>query len=339
MTQPHPLLTIAIPTWKRAEYLALNLDQLALLLKDVPQDSVEILVSDNASPDETPAIIARAINAGMPLTSIRNAENIGSDANIAQCFNRAAGKYVLILGDDDLLVDGALTLLLDRLRQENYGTVVLRPYGYDHDFRAEFPGGAGDECVYDNMARFLAHAGPLVTLISGCIVNKSLLPMLDASIFCGGNLVQVHLVFLAALAAKKNLFLNKYLVACKRNNSGGYDFSSVFVTSFSAVLDAHRKDGLTQNSIDAVENRFLLGYYPQYLLQQRMNRSGDLRATAERFRKRFGARILFKYWIAPILYLPRPLAILWGMVATFLGRVLCGDLRRGLMFAFNKFRR
>jgi len=334
-----PLLTIAIPTWKRSTYLAETLAQIHAQLILIDKGLVEVLVSDNASPDETQSVVVSVISFGLPVNYIRNTENIGSDANIAQCFNRSKGKYVLILGDDDLLVDGSIALLLTQIRKNNYGVITLRPYGFDHDYRAEHPGGGGHDCVFVNGTEFLAEVGPLMTLISSCVINKSLLPNLDASEFCGGNLVQVHLVILAALAAQENLYLKRYLVACKRNNSGGYDFSAVFVTSFGEILDKFKSRGLTEGDVESIERKFLVGYYPYYLLRQRLNQSGDLAATSQRFNERYRGRVIFEYWVSPIILLPRPLAILWGGFATLLGRVLYGELRRGLSFAMNKLRR
>lgn len=330
-----PLLTIAIPTWNRATFLALNLEQLAQELQNFG-GTVEVLVSDNASSDGTPQVLADAIAGGMPVRYIRNAENIGSDANIAQCFNLAQGKYVLILGDDDLFVDGALPWLLERLGRNDYGVVCLRPYGFESDFRKEYPGSGGGERFFCDAGTFLATIGPLMTLISSCVINKGLLSKVDARQFCGDNLVQVHLVLRGALAAKENLFVERYLIACKRNNSGGYDFSQVFVSNLGAVLDSCKSLGLTESAILAIERRLMLAYYPFYLLRQRLSNSGDLNATFARFEVRFHGRFLFKYWLAPIMRLPRPLGIFWGGMATLIGRALTGDLRRGIVFAWNR---
>jgi len=247
-----PLLTIAIPTWQRASFLALNLAQLARELAGTT-DPVEVLVSDNAALDATPKVVQQAMQTGLPIRYIRNAVNIGPDANFAQCFNLAQGKFVLILGDDDLFVDGALSWLLQRLRQAEFGVVCLRPYGFAVDFRKEHPGGEGGERAFDDVGAFLAAIGPLVTLISSCIINKNLLPCVDAQEFCGGNLVQVHLVIRAALLAKTNLFANRYLMACKRNNSGGYNFSRVFVEELGRILDCYQSIGLTSRAIRAFE--------------------------------------------------------------------------------------
>jgi len=336
MTEKQPLLTIAIPTWNRSLYLEHTLKQLHQELGNCAQGSVEILISDNFSSDTTPEVVDHAKNSGLNLRYIRNGENIGSDANIAQCFNLANGKYVLILGDDDLFVDKALSCLLEQLRTEKYGVVCLRPYGFDIDFRQEYPGAGGYEKVFRDPGLFLAEIGPLMTLISSCVVHKSLLPKVDAKDFCGENLVQVHLVIQAALAAQENLFISRYLIACKRNNSGGYDFSKVFVENLGHILDRYREMGLTKKAVVAIEKHLIVGYFPFYLFKQRLNNTGDVVATYQRFSSRYHGQLCFYLWVAPILKLPRLLAIIWGGIATVIGRSINGDLYRGFMFAVNK---
>jgi abequosyltransferase len=330
-----PLLTIAIPTWNRAEYLALNLDQ---LMKEAGDNwsSVEVLVSDNASSDATSQIVADKIAAGMPVRYIRNAENIGSDANIAQCFDLAAGSFVLIMGDDDLFVDGGLAYVLEHLDAGTQGVVCMRPYGFNSDFRTERPGIGGNAKVFRDAGEFLAAIGPLMTLISSCVINKKLLKDVQAKSFCGDNLVQVHLVLRAALAAETNVFFRRYLIACKRNNSGGYDFSQVFVSNLGAALDSCRALGLTDKSIRAIERHLMLAYYPFYLLRQRLARTGDLQATFKRFENRFRGRIFFHLWLAPTIKLPRSFAIMWGSATTLVGRALKGDMGRGFAFLLNR---
>ena len=330
-----PLLTIAIPTWNRASFLALSLERLS-------QEGlnswglVEVLICDNDSSDDTQRVVSEAIANGTPIRYVRNVENIGSDANIAQCFNLAQGEFVLIMGDDDLLIDGALTLLLKHLASGDYGVVCLRPYGFDADFRREYPGPVGSDRVFSEVGEFLAAISSLMTFISSCVINKSLLLGVDAQQFCGDNLVQVHLVLRAALAGKENLFLDRYLIACKRNNSGGYDFSQVFVSNLGEVLDSCRPLGLKERDILAIENRLMLSFHPYYLLRQRLAGSGDLHGTLSRCEARFHGRILFEYWLLPIMRLPRPFAITWGGLTTVIGRVLNGDLRRGISFVWNR---
>jgi len=338
MIETTPLLTVAIPTWNRSPFLEATLEQIHREMAGIIQSSVEVLVSDNCSSDRTLEVVKRAQELGLNLKYFRNAENIGSDANIAQCFNLARGKYVLVLGDDDLFVDCALKLLLERLAPGEYGVVCMKPYGFDTDFRLEYPGSGGHEKIFYDAGEFLAAIGQLLTLISSCAINKNLLPEVDARQFCGDNLVQVHLVLRAALAANKNIFIDHYLIGCKRNNSGGYDFSEVFVTYLGTVLDSYMSLGLTENAIQAIERRLMLSYYPFNLLRQRLNRSGDIKSTLARFEGRFRGRFMFRIFLAPVLYLPRPLAIIWGGAATLIGRTLNGEFRRGIVFIWHRIR-
>ncbi|RKP59074.1 glycosyltransferase family 2 protein [Pararobbsia silviterrae] len=337
-----PLLTLSIPTYQRSGFLAATLEQLRAEIQalDAPERRarVEVVVSDNASADDTPQVVADVQAKGLPIRYIRNAENIGSDSNIAQCFNTAHGDYVLILGDDDLFVDGGLRALLDALERREWGVVCMRPYGFENDFRKEHPGGTGRDVEFDGADDFLPAIGPLLTLISSCVINKRLVGDVDAMDFRGGNLVQVHLVLRAAIAARANLLMDRYLVACKRNNSGGYDFSQVFVTNLGGILDSYTANGLGAHAIRRYETRLMVAYYPFYLFRQRLARIGDARATRDRFARRLGDRWLYRFWLAPILTLPRPLALVWGGVATAVGRAASGDLRRGIAFAWNRIR-
>ena len=333
-----PLLTIAIPTWNRAIFLEQNLRQLNREMTGIAPGLVEILVSDNCSSDHTPAVVEEA-KRSTQIAYVRNESNIGWGANFAQCFNLARGKYVLLLGDDDLLIDGALAILVDRLAAGNYGVLCLRPYGFDSDFRNEYPGSFGSENHFKDGVQFLMEIGALVTLISSCIVNKNLLRDVDTSGFSKGDLSHLHLVIPAALIGKENLFINRYLVACKRNNSSNYSFSDVFVREMFQTLDSYSHFGLTKDVLRVFENRLLFSYYPFYLLLLRWERSEDLQVTMRHFADRFEDRWLFRYWVAPTIWLPRFLAIAWGSVTTAIGRIADGDLRRGIAFGLFRLRR
>jgi abequosyltransferase len=331
-----PRLTISIPTYNRSKYLGETLRQLHSELAGCDRSEVEIIVSDNTSLDETESVVTKVIESGLELTYIRNKENIGSDANIAQCFKLAQGKYVLILGDDDLFVDGALSKLLDELRDSEYGVVCLRSYGFDHDFRKEYPGEGSNNKSYNKTGAFLADIGPLITFISGCVINKSLLPKINANDYCGENLVQVHLVIQASVKAKQNLLINRYMIACKRNNSGGYDFAKVFVEHVGNILDLYTGKGLTRKDVLNIERKFIISYFPFYLMKQRYYRDGDIANAYSRFKVRYGNRLNFYVWLYPILKSPRWIGISWGAIATLVGRTINGDLVRGLFFFKNK---
>lgn len=332
-----PQLTISIPTYNRSNYLGDTLQQLHSELANFNPGEVEVIVSDNASPDNTEKVVSDAIRSGLVIRYIKNSENIGSDANIAQCFNQANGKYVLILGDDDLFVDGSLNWLIGNLASKEYGLVCMRSYGFNSDFRKEYPGNWGKDIEHSDTGDYLSAVGPALTLISACVVNKSLLKGVDANQFCGSNLVQVHLNLLALLASSKNLLSTRYHIACKRNNSGGYNFIQVFVERLGGILDSYQDKGLSVSSIKKFDRRMMIGYLPFYLLKQRLGNLSQAE-NLKRLEARYNGSLLYRIWLKPIVIMPRYLAIIWGVMTTFLGRIFYGDLRRGFYFLLNKLR-
>ena len=89
-----PLLTIAIPNFNRA----------AAQLRNEPR--VELIISDNASPDETPAVVQDFVARGLRVRYIRNLQDIGSDANFLQCFEQAGSRSAASSWSAGTLPDG-----------------------------------------------------------------------------------------------------------------------------------------------------------------------------------------------------------------------------------------
>ncbi|PWC55362.1 glycosyltransferase [Azospirillum sp. TSO22-1] len=106
-----PVLTIAITTYNRSVWLAASLRR--VLERTRPYaDAVEVLVCDNASTDNTPSVVARF--AGEPhLRTHRNPVNVGMLGNLGVTARLARGRFVWLLGDDDLLVDGTVEDVLE----------------------------------------------------------------------------------------------------------------------------------------------------------------------------------------------------------------------------------
>jgi glycosyltransferase involved in cell wall biosynthesis len=97
MSQP-PLVSVCIPTYNRAGLLAGALQ--SVLAQTV--DDLEVIVSDNASPDDTPGVVAACTDPR--LRYHRNARNIGGRANWNQAFSLARGRYIAPFPDDDLML-------------------------------------------------------------------------------------------------------------------------------------------------------------------------------------------------------------------------------------------
>jgi glycosyltransferase involved in cell wall biosynthesis len=99
MMQPSlPLVTIAIPTYNRADnYLRQALT--SAVTQTYPK--IEIIVSDNCSTDHTETLVTGFSDPR--IRYFRHEKNIGANNNFNFCLQQAKGMYFLLLHDDDLI--------------------------------------------------------------------------------------------------------------------------------------------------------------------------------------------------------------------------------------------
>ena len=128
---PNPLLSICIPTLNRADLLE---DALASLRPEVASfpDRVEVVVSDNGSSDATGDILQRH---GDWVRWGRNEPTTGFAANLMRvACDLATGRFVWLVGDDDLVIRGTVSRVLRSLETNpdldyhylNFGWVDVR---------------------------------------------------------------------------------------------------------------------------------------------------------------------------------------------------------------------
>ena len=105
-----PLLTVAFITYNRSKYLKKSLPS---VLQQIGNDELaEILVSDNVSTDDTRVFVEEMQKRYKNLRYHCNEKNVGGEGNIHKAIKASRGEYVLVTGDDDYFVDGALYVLL-----------------------------------------------------------------------------------------------------------------------------------------------------------------------------------------------------------------------------------
>ncbi len=121
------LLTIAIPTYNRANSLDQQLKWVAEAIQDYSSEC-EILVSDNCSTDHTQEIIQKwqQILSHITFRNNRNSENLGVIKNITYCLNATTTKYVWTIGDDDPIQHRAIPYILNKVKEhENLPLLLL----------------------------------------------------------------------------------------------------------------------------------------------------------------------------------------------------------------------
>jgi len=332
------LLSIAIPTYNRANFLDQNLGAIVQQLNAFLAENVEIIVSDNCSSDRTFETVDRYIKSGLQIKYIRNERNLGWARNFTQCFKMAKGKYVLLLGDDDQIAPGGLKTLLGYINSSNYGVVAIQPYGYDNDPISEQPKAKKTPLVYDDNNRFILAISQFFTLTSALVLNKSLIRNVNPDDYISYDLATFHLFLRASLSSKKNLYIREFMMASKRQNSFSYDFADVFIRQFWTIVENHREFGIKERTIRHLLRSRILSYYPFYIFDIRRNHRAEPCHVAQLLKNQYGTSLLLKVWLLPILVLPYYPALVWGVCATIVGRIAGGDGFRGIVFLKNKIK-
>jgi abequosyltransferase len=170
-----PLLSICIPTYNRAAFLDECLESLVRLDVGLSGD-VEVIVSDNASTDNTREVVDRYQQL-IPLRYFRNASNIGAERNVFAAAGHGSAEYVWVFGDDDIFEEAAVASVLQHIRL-GYDLIILNysVWSRKMDIRMR-PRGLGrtEPAIYDEPNGVLASLGSHLGYISSVIVRKNLL--------------------------------------------------------------------------------------------------------------------------------------------------------------------
>ncbi|PZP50927.1 MAG: hypothetical protein DI598_04465 [Pseudopedobacter saltans] len=261
------LLSICIPTYNRVELLKRCLDGIFSQITHELKDFVEVIVSNNASTDNTEELIK---NYGNKVNSYyKNESNIGPDGNIASCFDKAKGKFVWIFSDDEYLVPKSLIKIFNLLeKNKECGVCFIQGEWIHHpDYESILEVPIIKPEIMNTPAIFFERVSYWITFITSNIVNKDLIKnILEPKKYLGTNLVQLSWVIPAIYKATYNIFINEHLIICKDDNTGGYKIYQVFVLNFNKIMtDMIKKGIMNKKDKRFINNKMLVHLFPYYL--------------------------------------------------------------------------
>jgi glycosyltransferase involved in cell wall biosynthesis len=174
--------SFVIPTLNGAKVLQWSIGS---CLAQVGTHDLEVIVSDNASIDDTPKVVASFND--LRVKYVRTAKRLSMSANWNHAYSHVSGDVVMYLGDDDIVNPQALNIAEGIFARENVAA-ISRTSGYYHtpDCDSPFAGylvlpdidGTYElrnaSKVLQDVARFARHYADLPNLYHGFVQKVQL---------------------------------------------------------------------------------------------------------------------------------------------------------------------
>jgi len=205
VAQDSPKLSICIATYKRGAYIA---ETIEAILHELPE-SVEVIIVDGASPDNTREAIEPFVRRSSVLRYIRETTNSGVDQDFDKAVGYARGEYCWLLSDDDILVPGAVTRVLGAL-ESSLDLLVVNSQMRTADLSTElsprllpvtsdryYDAGSADE--------FLAEVGDYLSFIGAVVIRRSRWLEREREPYFGSLFIHVGVIFQSPLPCVKVL--------------------------------------------------------------------------------------------------------------------------------------
>lgn len=265
-----PLLSICIPTYNRAEYLAKSLNTL-VCLPEFNSSEVEVVISDNASTDDTQEVVKSYSNKHYNIHYYRNNENI-KDKNFPTAIKRANGIFRK-LNNDTLIYSGDyLSYLLDNIKL----------YRKDRPFLF-FPNhnlGRKQKDLYEctDINDFLRITSFYITWIGSFGFWEDELLLVD-DWFAGTETFLWQTKILLDMLSKKNMFvvLNKQKVLAQdvQKKDISYGLYNVFYTNYLQLLKGGVECGvIDQACYDFLRKDLLVNFFSVWIANCKLEMHG-----------------------------------------------------------------
>lgn len=299
-----PLLSICIPTYNREEFLSrLMLSILPEVCKsDYP---IEIIISDNASTDNTYLFCNELIKKYPFIQYYKSHENKGSDFNISNVYIKAKGHFVWVIGDDDYLVPGALSSICNMLNNNTSTDLIYLKSRAHEDKLIVTEAGAINYTLSEDRYLFAKKIGVFFTFISGVIINKSnhIFPEELIKKYSNTSLIQLSWVFNALKNGNKFIIVNNQYVMVQPDNTGGYKLFTVFSKNLSDITnDYFAVKSPINKRIRKSAMRFLLSYAHMNTSKNQFKNENCLKVCNDAFKDipsfLFFYQFIFKYKFA-----------------------------------------
>lgn len=181
-------LAICIPTYNRSSVLDFLLSD---LIPKVKVFSIPIYISDNASTDSTADVVLRRKQSYEYIFYTRNNVNVGADRNFEAVLKMSECDYSWLLGDDDIIIDGAIEDVLSAVSAKSYDMLVVNGSNRDNTkLKCNLKSN-----VYHDHNTLLVDLWYTMTWISTLIYSKKIIDNANYEKYYDTNFLQTTIIF------------------------------------------------------------------------------------------------------------------------------------------------
>jgi glycosyltransferase involved in cell wall biosynthesis len=304
-----PLLSVTVMTYNRAGTLRETLD--SVLPQAAGRPEIEVLVSDNASTDETWEVMRQYCERYPGLRHSRNPTNVGFDGNVVACLENATGEYVAYMSDDDIAPPGLLAGLVAGLSECRPVAAYINhtPFFHNNTRETMAPTQPVTRRVFTDPTEFFLYTG--LGFISALVLKRSEALKHISKVVPERGTAHVDIGGRTVLSsAGPFLFDGTLTVLARHDPSSGYDPLRMGAMNTTLVnLEMLNEGLLTQAAVDW-HNRKTIRLFLQRLIVNNRLRKREQLVPARELRELYGKDPLFYLVAWPLLLIP-PLLFRW----------------------------
>ena len=326
-------LTLAIPTYNRKAQISVLLDSIYHQISK----EVEVIVSDNNSTDGTIDLIERDYKW---VTLYTNEKNNGPDWNFLNCYKKASGQYIMLIGSDDILVEGAIARIIgfiDKYSSPDMPVIYLNHFLFKNQYTGIQKNTScylktETDYVLEDKNTFIQLTKARITFMSCFLMSKTFIQLIDnPEKYIGTSFIHTCILFEATKSDDLKFGMISYPCIAANATEGAEGLSSNLDRWFEVFsLKMHKI--LCENAIEC-------GYSKKLMNQIYINEvckpitTRLIRAKANNYPLEQSFRLYIypvakKYWVSwftiiPSYFLPSPIAnLIYYKFRPFLKRCL-----------------
>ena len=238
---------------------------------------VEVLISDNASPDNTKSIIEYHLSGNSNFSGVRHSSNIGAESNLISLLERASSKFFWFIGDDDFPVAGLIRHVTSQLIEISPSLLYL-PSAWAPDISSIDIDHSKELLFAPNSPLEVAQNLHIwITFISSWIFNADQ-AFSSPSVFRqivslkGSNFPQLGWILPLLLQPQSSILAaNRTCILATSGNTGGYSILSTFLIGYPKIVNSYAQSA--PHIRFALVGNSLKSHLPRLIISLRQGRS------------------------------------------------------------------